>query len=338
MNFDSERTLTPDELDGGSNLSLTRHTPVSADHRFSLPDYNLSGGPASLDSGYNEYGGSFAEEDDILLYADDAENLNFSLDATPIQSRKRASRDPGSNISKRTRHTSDDDETIQRIARDDHNSAFQSHFYDFKDEMGGIGDVRLDEYRPLDPLMTELDQEHHPEEEVVPRPMNKRRRLIIVEDESVTVPSEDFRNWPKKYSETQAILISRKRKAELARIAKEKAAKYLKGWGGRDCASLHPLLQNSFICPALAKRWNKKPPNATNKENYHDGGTQAELAIDRFGNGTIGLDGLESGAFDSLDYGVLSALNRSLTGDGHWTTCRRRGRPFFYSNFANAVE
>ena len=144
-----------DGLDFALNLSDPLQTPLSRrTSDFSLPGYDMSIRHDSNDSGFGDYsdGGIFTndyeEDDDILRNADDAEHLDFNLDPTPSQSRKRTSQDGGGgDVLKRARHTSADDDDIQRIAREDHDHARQFQYDDFDYDTGGFGDPNFDEYR-----------------------------------------------------------------------------------------------------------------------------------------------------------------------------------------------
>ena len=227
--------------DFGLDLSDPLQTPLSKTHDFSLPDYecDISAGRDSNDSGFGDFSGSGGfsgdlgeYDDDILRYADDAGNLDFSLDPTPLRPRKRRLEETaGAEI--RTRHISAEDEDIQRIVRGDHDFARQLQFDNMDDNMNGFREPNFDNYRtppPIDEPGTERITQ-----DITARPKRKKR-VIIIEDDSATVRDADFRSWPEKYLKTQAAAITRRRAFEMAKLAKDRAERYLWEWGGRNSA------------------------------------------------------------------------------------------------------
>ena len=274
------------------NLSSALHTPLPLAHEFSLPSYDLSLGPASDDSGFSNYtGDAFGhddEEDDILRYADDAGNLDFNLD-TPVFPRKRVAQSDPPTESKRFRlTTSGDDDEIQRIARQDHN--VQPQFNDFGDD-GGFGEVNFDAYNSPPPV---------PVEEVT-RP-KKRRRVVIIEDKSSTIPYDEFRSWPQKYRATQDIANFQHMKNKMKKLAQKRATQLLWGWG---VATLHPSLADIFSREALLAHW--KEPAAEKRK-------RDELEFP-MGYGESG--GFGDGGFDY----VSAPVGGLIAGNGSWTSC-----------------
>ena len=316
MDFDDlDGTPTPgprdNEVDFALDLSDPLQTPVSRrTNDFSLPGYDMSvGHDSSNDSGFGDYcdGGGFGNgyrdyEDDILRNADDAEHLDFNLNPSPSHPRKRASQDDGGDVSKRARHTSADDDDIQRIAREDHDHARHFRYDDFNYDTGGFGDPNFEEYRsPIpvngDPVVETTTQDDAPR-------VRKRRRVIIVEDESATIKDEDFRSWPQRYVETQAAANARRKTQDMIKLAKERAKNYLWGWNGRENSSLHPLLSQLFSCAALLERWkpDHHPTNAAQKRKRDDDG-ELKYGKDGFGGDTGGFG-------DPMDYSVFLCPKR----------------------------
>ena len=314
-------TPTPaprDGVDFALNLSDPLQTPLSRrTSDFSLPGYDMSiGHDSNNDSGFGDYsdGGGFGndygdEEDDILRNANDAEHLDFNLDPPP-QPRKRASQDDsGGDVSKRARHTFTDDDDIQRIAREDHDHARQFQYGDFDHDTGGFGEPNFDEYRTPIPVNDDPAVEATLQDDA-PR-VRKRRRLVIIEDDSSIIKDEDFRSWPEKYLETQAAANARRKNQEMTKLAKERATSYLWGWNGRENSSLHPLLSQLFSRTALLERW--KPEirlaNVAEKRKRDDDGN-LEAGMGGFGGDTGGFG-------DTMDYSVQFS-QKLVSNDSKW--------------------
>ena len=305
---DLDGTPTPaprDQVDFALSLSDPLQTPPSrGTNEFSLPGYDMSvGHDSNTDSGFGDYsdGGGFSndydEEYDILRNANDSEHLDFNLDPTPSQRRKRISQDSGGgDVSKRARHISADDDDIQRIAREDHDHARRFQYDDFNHYTGGFGEPNFDEYRSPTPVANDAPAVETIAQDDVPK-VTKRRR-IIVEDDSSTIKDDNFRLWPQKYIETQAAANARRKTHEMTKLAKERAMNYLWGWNGRENSSLHPLLSQLFSRTALLKRWKPdlQPMNPGEKRKRDDGG-ELEYGMGGFGRDTGGFG-------DTMDYSV----------------------------------
>jgi len=249
------------------NLSDALHTPLPRTNEFSLPGYDLSGGPHSIDSGFGDYSGDAGfgyddEDDDILRNVDDAANLDFNID-TPTNPRKRGAQEDPPTVSKRVRiTTSGDDDEIQRIAREDHEGHHQLN--DFGDDGGVFGEYNFDAYESPPPPVEETPADKPPRK--------KRRRVAIVEDNSSTIPDDVFRTWPQMYRETQDVANLQHKKNLKRKFAQKRATQLLWGWG----KNLHPSLSDFFSRDALLACW-KSPPTAPPDE--------VEFPMGGFGDG-----------------------------------------------------
>jgi hypothetical protein len=180
------------------------------------------------------------------------------------------------------------DDEIQRIAREDH--AINQPTDHWTNDMGGFGEPAFAEYQ-TPPRIASL-------EEIAPvMPTKKKRRIVIIEDESHTVPDAEFRLWPQRYREMQAIAKERKRNLYLGRIAKENAARLLWGWDERTEKELPPALKQMFSRDALIRRW--KPENDVVSPEKRK---RVEEDVE-FGLGVDGGFG-DADAFQPMDYSV----------------------------------
>lgn len=298
-----------DQVDDTLNLSDPLRTTPTQVNDFNLPDYGMSAGHDLLESDFDFSGGGFtADDDDILRNVDDAEHLDFNLDSTPLHPGKRIAQDVVSSPSKRMNASIDDSE-IQRIAREDHENVKGFQFNGFGSDMGGFGDPNFDIYKSPPPQ--ENDAIGNTVEEISGPRAKKRRRLVIVEDDTPTIPDDEFRKWPERYIETQAAAISRRRDFEMTKLAKTRATRFLWDWNGRDNASLHPLLLELFSRDAFVACWKavSQSGNTTGKRKRDEIDGEVENAMVEFGG---------TGGFNSMDFPVHPIQIQLIQGNGSW--------------------